>query len=409
LIHRLGEDIGGNANLARSSGDIAEVARRYTLRNKLLDLVDSLNLCRTTLLRTARTHADTVMPGYTHAQQAQPTTFGHWLAMWELVFSRDVERLRGLCARLDCSPAGAAILTGSEFPINRHRTAELLGFAAPSQNTMDAILSHDMDLETASVLAIHTANLGRLGDDIMLWSSREFAMIDVPDRFCDTSSMLAQKKIPVTPERLKALAARASGAAVAAFVVEKGPSGFPMYERRDTQAGFWATLRSAVTCVEEASTLLAAVRVDRQRMTSLAAQHWAQAADVAGLLVSERGLSWRTAHQIMGIVVRLSVERGLTPGDTTPALVDEAAIEYFDRPVGLSSAALAAALDPSMCVQRRSLYGGPALGALTRELSGREAVLHGDIEWAASLRDRLTTARERLDQAIDALVATNDN
>lgn len=405
LIRRLGEDIGGHTNLARSSGDLAEVARRYALREHLLTLIDLVNGFRGRLLKLAREHADTVMPIYTHGQHAQPTGMGHWFAMWDAVFGRDVARGRQLYARLDSSPAGAVIGTGSDFQINRHRTADLLGFSAPNPNTMDAIFSHDMELETAAFLAIFAADVGRLGDDLQLLSSQQFEVVEIPDRFCSSSSILTQKKNPDGPEYMKGLAAQAVGAATTAFMIEKGPTGFPNMERRYTQSAFWSLFKSAAQRVEEADALIAAMRVDREEMARMASAHWAQATDVAGALVRECGVSWRTAHQIVGILVRFSLERGLTPADTTPAMVDEAAAEYMDAPVALPAAALARALDPAGFLRRRELFGGPAPVALHRELPAIEAALSQEATWVRREKARLAASARKLEQAIDTLIA----
>ncbi len=140
--------------------------------------------------------------------------------MWACVLCRDFDRLRVLYERVNLCPSGAAIMTGTDFAINRARTSALLGFSAPIPHTMDAIFSHDLEMDIASFLAILASDLGRLGDDIMLWSSVEFGMIDIPDRFCGTSSIMMQKKNPVAPQGMKALAATAVGCAVTAFMVE---------------------------------------------------------------------------------------------------------------------------------------------------------------------------------------------
>src|SRR5690606_20510899 len=149
------------------------------------------------------------MPGYTHGQHAQPTTLGHWAAMMERSFARDVARLHSLWERLNLSPAGAAIMTGSDFALDRERTSELLGFDRPLQNTMDAILSHDLEMEIASVYAVCGATLARVADDLFLWSTTEFAFVEIPDRFCGTSSIMPQKKNPDALEDIKSVAGRA--------------------------------------------------------------------------------------------------------------------------------------------------------------------------------------------------------
>ncbi len=141
LTQKLSEDIGGRINLGRSSGDLNKVGDRIKMRDSLLDVMDAVNGCRKALLKTAAEHVTTVMPGYTHGQQAQPTTLGHQLLCWAIVLSRDFARLESAFGRINLSPAGCGIMTGSDFPLNRHRVAELLGFARPSENTLPRRIS----------------------------------------------------------------------------------------------------------------------------------------------------------------------------------------------------------------------------------------------------------------------------
>jgi argininosuccinate lyase len=404
MIRRLGEDVGGRMHLARSSGDLDEVGRRMAVRRHMIDLMTLLLPLRRTLLRRAAEHSETIMPGYTQGQHAQPTTLGHWLSMWALVMERNFERLKALYPKVNVSPAGAAILTGSDFPIDRERMARLLGFDGAIAHTMDAIMSHDVDLEIASVLAILGSDFGRLGEDLMLFTSSEFAMFDVPDRFCGTSSIMMQKKNPYAPQEMKALAAEAVGGAMTAFYVEKDATGVAILERRRTERAFWSVFAMAQQRVRDADEIIAALIVDKARMVALASAHWGQAADLAGMLVREKGLPWRSAHQIVGILVRHSFERGFGPHETTPELLDEAAIEYMDEPVGLSQAALRAAIDPAACVARRTLLGGPAPQSARRELDIFSARLEGDQTYLDDIRRRVEDGQLHLETAIDALV-----
>ncbi|MBI3711212.1 MAG: argininosuccinate lyase [Proteobacteria bacterium] len=405
LIRKLGEEIGGQLHLGRSTGDLDEVGRRFAVRQHLLDLIGALNPLRRTLLDRAREHADTVMPGYTQGQHAQPTTFGHWLSMWANVFARDVARFRALYERVNLSPAGAAIMTGSDFPLNRQRTCDLLGFAASIPHTLDAIMSHDIELETASLLAIYASNMARLGDDLMLWTSSEFRMVDVPDRFCGTSSIMMQKKNPYAPQEMKALAVEAVGGAMTAFMVEKDPTGVAILERRRTERSFWSVFAGALRRAQDAREIIEALIVDRAHMRELAGAYWGQGADLAGMLVRERKLPWRSAHQIVGILVRLTYERGLKPADVTPALLDEAAIEYMDKPLGIGAAKIAEAVDPAACVARRTLYGGPAPASAVRELAIFSEALDRDEQLLGERKAGVENAARKLEAAIDALVA----
>ena len=404
LIRQLGEDIGGRIHLGRSSGDLDEIGRRMAFRRNLLDVFSLLLKFRRLLLRLADEHAETVMPAYTHGQNGQTSTYGHWLSMWASVFGRDYDRLRSFYGRVNVSPAGAAIMTGSDFPLNRARTAQLLGFSQAIPHTMDAILSHDLELECGAVLAILGSDLGRMGDDLMLWASTEFAMIDVPDRFCVTSSIMMQKKNPAAPQEMKALAAESAGAAMLTFMLEKGPTGLPILERRTAERAFWSVFSSAKQCLGDAHDLISALIIDKERMRSLAGAFWAQGTDLAGALVREKNLPWRTAHQIVGILIRHCVERKIMPTDVDTKMLDDAAVEYMDEAVGLSTNALENALDPAYGVTMRTLFGGPAPAAARRELGMFMKILENDARWLEDAQSHLATAAATLEASIDTIV-----
>jgi len=405
LIRALGEDVGGRIHLGRSSGDLGAVGRRIATRDHLLVTLEKINGFRTVLAELAPDHADVVMPGYTHTQNAQPTTFGHWMTMWLCVLGRDFDRLRACYERVNTSPAGAAILAGSEFPLNRARTARLLGFDAPVPHTMDAILSHDAEcLEAMSVLTILTADLARMADDLQLWFSSEFGFVDLPDRFCGTSSIMMQKRNPYFLEATKAVSEQAAGGLTTAFMVEKGSTGLPVAGRKLIEAALWQAFAGAQKRLDEACMVFRELTVNRERMLEVVRRYWAQGADVAGALVSEKGLPWRSAHQIVGILVRRGFERDIPPLDTTTEMLDEAAVEYFGKPVGLSPEALAAALDPRESVRRRTLYGGPAPEALRRELAEFTTKLGDDAGWVDRTRAYAAETERELEAAIDRLV-----
>jgi argininosuccinate lyase len=405
LIRGLGEDVGGRIHLGRSSGDLGAVGRRIATRDHFIVTMERINTFRGVLAELAPGYADVVMPGYTHTQNAQPTSFGHWMTMWMCVLGRDFDRLLACFDRVNTSPAGAAILAGSEFPLNRERTARLLGFDGPIPHTMDAILSHDAEcLEAMSVMTIHTANMARLADDLQLWFSSEFGFVDLPDRFCGTSSIMMQKRNPYFCEATKAVSESAAGGLTTALMVEKGSTGLPVAGRKATEAALWAAFAGADRRLDEAVMVFRELTVDRDRMLEVVRRFWAQGADVAGALVSELGLPWRTAHQIVGILVRHSVERNIPPLETTTEMLDEAAVEYSGKPVGLSPEALAAALDPEESVRRRTLYGGPAPSALERELQEFAGVLEADVRRAERARAGVAGGARELEAAIDRIV-----
>lgn len=402
LIGELGVAVGGRIHLGRSSGDLIEVARRLTIRTHVHALLDALAGARSALLALAEAHAGTVMPGYTHGQHAQPTTLAHWATMFEQAFARDTARLLDLHPRLNRSPAGAAILTGSDFALDRQRVSDLLGFDEPLPHTMDAILSHDLEMEVAGLLATVTGTLARLADDLFLWSTSEFAFVDLPDRYCGTSSIMPQKKNPDVLEDIKSVASQALAGLVAVVTAERGPTGFPILERRHSQDVIWGMLGATTAKLVDTTGVLADLRPDVDRMAAAAGAHWAQATDLASALVRDGGLDWRSAHQVVATFVRRSIERGESPSTASLTLLEEVVGGH----TGLSESALRDALNAVAFVERRTLLGGPAPSAVRREMAAFADRLAQDRVAADGLRAHAARAAGELEMAIDRLLDT---
>lgn len=398
LIREFGDEIGGRLHLGRSSGDLHAVARRMAFRAQVHRILAALCAAREALLDLADKHRSTVMPGYTHGQHAQPTKFAHWAAMFEEAFSRDTARLLSFHTRLNLSPAGAAIMTGSDFPIDRMRVSALLGFDFPLANTLDAILSHDLEMECASVLAVLAQNLGRMANDLHLWSTFEFGFVELPDRYCGTSSIMPQKKNPDVLEDLKSIAVQSLAAFVTAVTTNIGPTGFPIFEHRNSfgvQVEFGGAL---AVRLEALAPMLGEMTVKAGRMRALAGANWAQATDVAGVLVREAGLSWRTAHLVVGAFIRQCISENIEPATAT---VDDLALaaEEAGHPLPLLSAEkFAEAMDPAAFVARRRIVGGPAPEFVEAAVAAARERLAADRGVTARfIAQAETAARERKD------------
>lgn len=404
LIERLGIERGGRINLGRSSGDLIEVARRITIRGHLIELLDELARLREVLLELAGQHAESVMPGYTHGQQAQPSTLGHWALMFDQAFARDSARLGALLERVNRSPAGAAIMTGSDFPIDRARSAALLGFDSPLANTWDAIMSHDLEMEVGAAYAIAASTLGRMADDLFLWVTSEFAFVQLPDRFCGTSSIMPQKKNPDALEAVKSTSSQALGALVSIVTAERGPTGFPILERRHTQDVLWELGRSLRVKLSDMREIVADMQVDTERMAQSAQAHWAQVTDLASALVVETGIDWRRAHRIVGAFVRQAIDGGFTPSTVPLQVLDEAARSVTGEASGLGEDAFARAMSAREFVARREMYGAPSPLAVRREAEAARTVLERDRTAAAAVRSRVDAASASLEAAIDQLI-----
>lgn len=404
LTARLGQALGGCLGLARSSGDLSALSIRLYLREAIGTLDDALGVLRATLLDFAGTHCTTVMVGTTHGQHAQIITLGHWALMAEAALARDAARLSDLHGRVNCSPAGAGIMAGTRFPVDRARMAALLGFDAVLDNMMDAVLAHDLELEHAATLLNLAQTLARLADDLMLWSTFEYGMIELPDWFCGTSSLMPQKKNPDGLEDLKSLAAEASGLLAALAATERGPTGYPIIERRTSDALLRACTERMMARLAVLPRLFETLHVDTGRMRDLAGRHWAQASDLAALLVERGGLDWRRAHGLIGAVIRRCLDARIAPDAVSPAILTEVAQARGMALPPLSAAEIGAALDPVMSVARRDGFGGPAPEAVLAAVTRRRGVLEADRQRATARRRALEVARAGLIDAARTLV-----
>jgi len=407
LIRLLGEEIGGQFHLARSSGDVSSVAINMLQRGRLLALLRAVNRLRRVLIDLARSHVDTVLPGYSFGQHAQPMTLAHLWLSWAATLARDFGRLHGAFVRVNFSPAGAAIMVGSNFPVNRERTAELLGFDAVHENCADAILELNADdsLEVPAVVAVLYHSLAKWADDLIQWSTAEYDFVDIPDRYCNTSSIMMQKKNVIGPAEVKGASAEALGCFVTSFHALKGTTGLPITERYYALEMLWKVADSAARDIGWFCDLLPVLVINKAHMREQAWVHWATATDLAGALVSQRGLAWRSAHQIVGILVRLCEERGLGPADVTPELLDEAAIAYHEAPVRLGQEAIRETLDPERFVAARTLRGGPAKTESLRQAKLFEEATVADENIVAGIDARLADADRKLEEAMDAVIA----
>jgi argininosuccinate lyase len=406
VIRDLGEDIGGRFHVARSSGDLSSVGINIQQRERLLAAMRAINRLRRTLLDLARRHTDSILPGYSFGQHAQPMTLAHLWLSWVATLARDFARHAGAYQRVNASPAGAAIMVGSDFNVDRKRTAELLGFDSVHENCADAILelTADDSIEVPMVFATLYHSMAKWADDLILWSTSEFAFVDIPDRFCNTSSIMMQKKNVIGPAEVKGASAEAIGCVVSSYHALKGTTGLPITERYYALDTLWRVGDNLVLHLDWFCELLPALEIRKPHMRERAWRYWATATDLAGVLVRDHDMPWRSAHQIVGILVRLCEERDLGPGDVTPALLDEAAVAYDGKPIGLTQSAIDDALDPGRFIAKRTMQGGPAPSESERQIAVFERELAGDEETAAGIDKRLSTANAKLAQAVDAII-----
>jgi argininosuccinate lyase len=300
---------GKKLHTGRSRNDQVATDVRLWLRDEIAAIRDEIRRLQRALLDLAEREADTVMPGFTHLQTAQPVTFGHHLMAWFEMLDRDHGRLVDCARRLNAMPLGAAALAGTSYPIDRHYTAELLGFDAPAENSLDAVSDRDFAIEFAAAASILLMHLSRCAEELVIWSSAQFAFVELSDRFCTGSSIMPQKKNPDVPELVRGKAGRVFGHLFGLLTLMKGQ---PLAYNKDNQEDkepLFDTVDQVRGCLRVFADMVPTIRPRREAMRAAALKGFATATDLADYLV-RKGLPFRDAHEAVGKAVALGVTKG---------------------------------------------------------------------------------------------------
>jgi argininosuccinate lyase len=311
---RLKELIGeaaGKLHTARSRNDQVATDFRLWLREAISSLTEEVSALQGVLQKQAAANAQTIMPGFTHLQIAQPVTLQLHLMAYHAMLERDKARLMDCADRLNECPLGACALAGTSYPINREMTAKALGFKAPMANTMDAIAARDFVLEFLSAAAICAMNLSRLAEELVLWSTVQFGYILLPDSYTTGSSIMPQKKNPDAAELVRAKSGRVTGSLMQMLIVMKAlPLTYNKDMQEDKQAVF-DTFDTLVLCLKAMSGMMSEMKVNQARMLADAENGYATATDLADWLVKHLGLPFRQAHHVTGAIVKLAESKGV--------------------------------------------------------------------------------------------------
>ena len=314
VTKRTGNEIGGQLHLGKSRNDQVATAIRMRLRGDLIALSGQLISLELTLLRLAGKHARTVFPGYTHLQPAQPISFAHYLLANGDAILRDNQRIREALARINVSPMGAGAVAGTSFPLDRGLIANLLGFEGLAENSLDAVGTRDFALEALSVMSIVALDISRLTQDIIFYSSNDVGLINIPDEFTSTSSIMPQKKNPDPFELIRAKCAHVVGNFTsAATIMHALPSGYNLDYQEITPL-IWRSIDTLKACLQVLTALVPRIRVDRAIAERDGIQFTATT-ELANMLVRQEKLPFRKAYRILGQVVRLALERRISIGE----------------------------------------------------------------------------------------------
>lgn len=308
LTERIGI-AGKKLHTGRSRNDQVATDIRLYMRDAIDAICAEITRLQHGLLEIASREADSIMPGFTHLQTAQPVTFGHHMLAWFEMLSRDYERYVDTRKRVNRMPLGSAALAGTTYPIDRSITCELLGFDAICENSLDAVSDRDFAIEFTAASSVLMTHLSRFSEELVLWTSSQFNFIDLPDRFCTGSSIMPQKKNPDVPELVRGKTGRVNGHLVSLLTLMKSQ---PLAYNKDNQEDkepLFDTVETVLNCLRAYADMVPAIQVKHEVMRQAAKRGFSTATDLADYLV-KRGVAFRDSHEIVGKAVRYGVESG---------------------------------------------------------------------------------------------------
>jgi argininosuccinate lyase len=399
VLHEVGWEVGGNLHIAKSRNDQVATAIRMELRKNLLSLMFSVLQMQESLLEMAEKHLKTVILEYTHLQPAQAVTFAHYLLSYFDALGRDLQRLQETYQRVNLCPMGAAALATTSFPINREMVAELLGFSGIVENSIDAVGSRDFILETTAVLTLIAVNLSRLAEDLIVWSSPDFGVIELPDGFASTSSIMPQKKNPEVLEVIRARAGYVLGDFVASAATLKSlPSTYNL-DFQEITLKLWESIETIDSSLNMFAKLIPNLKVSED-VSSKALASFSAATDLANMVVRKYGVPFRSAHKIVGSLVKLLIESKLTFLDATPELLGKVAQDAVGIKLVVNAEDISESIDPLKMVETYKVKGGPAPVEVERALIIRKKHVVLAKSNVSKLKQRLAEAEGKLESMV---------
>jgi len=402
IIQTIGAEHGGNLQLARSRNDLGYALTRLAIRPLLLQSIQDILKFRSAVLEFARAHLDTIMPGYTHTQPAQPSTMAHYMAGVLSFLERDTQRLFFAYDVNNQSPLGAAALTGTGFPIDRQLSADLLGFDKVMASSYDSIGSSDNLTDVANALNSLGVNMSRFTRDMLFWATQESGAIRIDDSFIQISSIMPQKRNPVVLEHIRA---RISRMIAYGQGVNLQCHNIPFGDTQDIEDEIFPLVFGGLETSHDILTLYHAVietlQVNVEHLRQRAVDGFTTVTELADTLVREAGLPFRQAHSVVSGMVNYAMDNQLMPTELTPDILKQVSQERIGQEVILSNETLAKALDPEAFVKIRTVQGGVSPVATEAVLDELAEQLVNDQQHAESYLQKLADASVRLDAGVE--------
>ncbi len=359
LTKRIG-DVGKKLHTARSRNDQVALDTRLYLRRKNKEIISALTDCIAAFVSLAEKHKETIMPGYTHLQRAQPVSFAQYMLAYANMLLRDIDRFAATVERMNYSPLGACALAGTTYDTDRELVAKALKMYGVCENSMDAVSDRDFCLDTLSSVAISMMHLSRISEELILWSTGEFGFVEIDDAYTTGSSIMPQKKNPDMAELIRGKTGRAYGNLVASLTMMKG---LPLAYNKDMQEDKESVFDSVDTlllCLSVLTPMLNTIKVNKKRMRDAANGGFITATDLADMLVKENDMPFRDAYKLIGEVVRTCIDKGET--------LESLPIEEYKKLSPLFDEGLYEVVNPERCLSLRTSQGGTAPSSVEKQL-----------------------------------------
>ena len=405
LVKQLGYDVGGQLNTGRARRECQMGGEQLVLRDKLLDAIGLTARFARVLAQLSRQHVNDVMPYYTWFQQAEPITLGYFFSAYLEATLLDLERLWSSYEEVGRSRFGVGQVVPTSFPIDRRRLAELLGFDRQIENSLYGYSSFDIEAVLLNVLTMLLTHACRMSDDLYVWTTQEFGLVEFGDAFSGTSFIMPHKKNPHALRFVRLMAARAQSAH--ALVTNLHMDTTPMIRGAISLSTSYCfdTIDEVSGCLKVLSAALPTLKFNAELGLKRASEHYAQSVQLVNTLVSEAGVSFRTGHQIVGKLVRVALERGLKSSELTLEMLRKVARQELGRDIALSQAAFRSALDPVAGVKSRIHGAGPAPASTLKMVRKLERALAAHERRQQMETKRISDAERRLRSLVRKMAA----
>jgi len=401
VIDEVGMEIGGKLHTGRSRNDQIILDLRLRLRKEINEILVLLAKVIRTFLSLAEEHLETVMPGYTHLQHAQPITLAHWFTAYVEMFLRDFERIEKTYQFVNLNPLGACALAGTSWPISREETANLLGFDGIQENSLDVVTSRGEELaELLANLSILMVHLSRLSEDLILWTTYEFGMVTFDDSYAMTSSIMPQKKNPDVVELLRGKTSMVISQLLLSLCLMKGlPSGY-LKDLQETKPAVFKVTETVKRSLQVVNGLVSTLKINKQRMFELAVCNFSTATDLADFLTRKTGIPFRVSHSIVGTLVRNAFKERKKATEVNIEDLKKASKEVIGKEISVSEEELKKVLNQTTSIKLKKSLGSPNPSEVSKIIEKNRKKIEEKEKNLQARINKLLKAEEKLQSII---------